>query len=207
MCMCVELDYCSVYIIHIRVDEHIHKYGSVQLYAHKSTLTLTHRQEGGRCNFTHQTDSKNLCSTQTPRPSKHTYASHFISHPPGCLRSRHPNPLKITFSYYPNNGSTECNFNSRSKNETGRNRTPHRSLTLLACSLLRGGEASKEDVGGEEEVREKERQAKRGKSSKRNRKVKFFFLKRENGPACVFCFFGGVLFLPFSSPTMRLAKC
>lgn len=27
----------------------------------------------------------------------------------------------------------------------------------LACSLLRGGKASKEDEGGEEEVREKER--------------------------------------------------
>lgn len=72
-----------------------------------------------------------LPKTYTP-PHTHTHThrharTHFISHPPGSLLSRHPNPLKITFSYYPNNGGTECNFNSCSENET-RNRTLRLSL-------------------------------------------------------------------------------
>lgn len=73
---------------------------------------------------------KNLSSNQNLHSSTHTgrhARTHFISHPPGSLLSRHPNPLKITFSYYPNNGGTECNFNSCSENET-RNRTLRLSL-------------------------------------------------------------------------------
>ena len=116
-------------------------------------------------------EKKNLRSTQTNLTPNHTHTRRrFVSHPPGCLLARHPNPLKITFSYYPNNGGTECNFNScfRKKKKTRRGGTGHRaacSLAPLACSLLRAGEASREEEGGregrgggdEEEVRETER--------------------------------------------------
>ena len=100
-------------------------------------------------------EKKNLRSTQTNLTPNHTHTRRrFVSHPPGCLLARHPNPLKITFSYYPNNGGTECNFNScfrkKKKNETGRNRTPRRLLARSSRLFPAAGWRSEQGGGRRE---------------------------------------------------------
>lgn len=82
------------------------------------------------------TKEKNPSLSPNPTPSLQIHTcTCSISHPPGCLFSRHRNPLKITFSYYPYNGGMEGNFNScsqkRDREEQGR--VPHARLLVPSC--------------------------------------------------------------------------
>lgn len=106
-------------------------------------------------------EKKNLRSTQTNLTPNHTHTRRrFVSHPPGCLLARHPNPLKITFSYYPNNGGTECNFNScfrkKKKRDGEEQDTAPLARSLLSpvpcCGLEKRAGRRKE--GGREEEEE-----------------------------------------------------
>lgn len=148
----------------------------------KCVITRTHKPHTATCSKCtdgkvagvisriRRTQEKNLRSTQTNPTPLHTHThTRFVSHPPGCLLSCHPNPLKITFSYYPNNGGTECNFNSRfrKKNETGRNRTPRRSLACSSRPFPAAGWRS-EWGGGRREGAKRRRRRRR---SEREREV------------------------------------
>lgn len=78
---------------------------------------------------------------------------------------------------------------------------------VLACSFLRGGKAREADEGEEGDARERERARERAEqegSQKRKLKGKDFFLKRENGPECLFCLL--LSFSCFSLPGVRVAK-
>lgn len=121
---------------HARAHSRRLRYKGARLHARKSTVTRSQRTDrkvagvisrirptrwgggegrsGGGRGLMHEPPTLN-----PPHSKTHTRA-YFISNPPprhpppGCLRYRHPNSLKITFSYYPDNGGQEYNFSSRS---------------------------------------------------------------------------------------------
>lgn len=84
--------------------------------------------------------------------------------------------------------ATECNFNFRSqKIETTVEGGGGGCWCALACSFLRGGKAREADVGGGGGEEGDAGESEAGGKSKRKLKGKDFFLKRENGPECLFC--------------------
>lgn len=157
--------------MHVTVEKHIHKYGSVHT-THTSSQYIDRKVAGviSRIRLTHE---KNPSLYPNPTPSLQTHTcTRSISHPHGCLFSRHRNPLKITFSYYPYNGGMEGNFNScsqkRDREEQGS--VPHARLLVPSCR----GEKRARQMREEKNMWEREVE-KVGKKFKKKLKGKDFY--------------------------------